>query len=169
MRIARSPTNWRRGRGRTSGRRRTMTSTSTRSARGLSAFVVDADAPGLSIAERIQVIAPHPLARLSFKNCRVPKSHLLGKPGEGFKIAMATLDIFRSTVGASALGFARRALDEAVDYAKRRDAFGQKIAEFQLTQAKLADMAVDIDAAALLVYRAAWAKDNGAARGTPEP
>ena len=137
-------------------------------AKGLSAFVVDADTPGLAIAERLDVIAPHPLATLSFKNCRVPKSHLLGKPGEGFKIAMATLDIFRSTVGAAALGFARRALDEAVDYAKRREAFGQKLADFQLTQAKLADMAVDVDAAALLVYRAAWTKDKVADRVTRE-
>ena len=137
-------------------------------AKGLSAFVVDADAAGLSIAERIQVIAPHPLAALAFKNCRIPKAQLLGKPAEGFKIAMATLDIFRATVGAAALGFARRALDEAVDYAKRRDAFGQKLADFQLTQAKLADMALEIDAAALLVYRAAWTKDKVADRVTRE-
>ncbi len=137
-------------------------------AKGLSAFVVDAETPGLTIAERLNVIAPHPLATLSFKACRVPKSQLLGKPGEGFKIAMATLDIFRATVGAAALGLARRALDEAVDYAKRREAFGQKLADFQLTQAKLADMAVDIDAAALLVYRAAWTKDKVAERVTRE-
>ncbi|MBM3537994.1 MAG: acyl-CoA dehydrogenase [Alphaproteobacteria bacterium] len=137
-------------------------------AKGLSAFVVDADTPGLDTRERIETIAPHPLATLRFRNCRVPKGNLLGKPGEGFKIAMATLDIFRSTVGAAALGLARRALDEAVAYAKRREAFGQKLAEFQLTQAKLADMATEIDAAALLVYRAAWTKDAVAERVTRE-
>jgi acyl-CoA dehydrogenase len=137
-------------------------------AKGLSAFVVDADAPGLSIAERIQVIAPHPLATLSFRNCRVPATHLLGKPGEGFKIAMATLDIFRSTVGAAALGFARRALDEALTRAQSRQAFGQKLADFQTTQNKIADMAVEIDAAALLIYRAAWTKDRVADRVTRE-
>jgi acyl-CoA dehydrogenase len=128
-------------------------------AKGLSAFVVDADNPGLRISERIQVIAPHPLATLSFEKCRVPASQLLGKPGEGFKIAMATLDIFRATVGAAALGFARRALDEALAYAERREAFGKPIAEHQLIQAKLAEMALKVDAAALLVYRAAWTKD----------
>lgn len=137
-------------------------------AKGLSAFVVDADTPGLDTRERIETIAPHPLATLRFRNCHVPKGNLLGKPGEGFKIAMATLDIFRSTVGAAALGLARRALDEAVAYAKRREAFGQKLAEFQLTQAKLADMATEIDAAALLVYRAAWTKDAVAERVTRE-
>jgi acyl-CoA dehydrogenase len=137
-------------------------------AKGLSALVVDADTPGLSIADRPQTIAPHPLATLAFKNCRVPASQLLGKPGEGFKIAMATLDIFRATVGAAALGFARRALDEAVAYAQKREAFGQKIADFQLTQAKLADMALEVDAAALLVYRAAWTKDKVADRVTRE-
>jgi len=137
-------------------------------AKGLSAFVVDADAPGLAVAERIQVIAPHPLATLAFRNCRVPASHLLGKPGEGFKIAMATLDIFRSTVGAAALGFARRALDEAIARVQSREAFGQKLAEFQTTQNKVADMAVDIDAAALLIYRAAWTKDCVADRVTRE-
>ena len=128
-------------------------------AKGLSALVVDADNPGLRIAERIRVIAPHPLATLSFEGCRVPATHLLGKAGEGFKIAMATLDIFRATVGAAALGFARRALDEALAYAAHRSAFGKRIAEHQLIQAKLADMALKIDAAALLVYRAAWTKD----------
>jgi len=137
-------------------------------AKGLSAFVVDADAPGLDASERIDTIAPHPLATLRFRNCRIPKTNLLGKPGEGFKIAMATLDIFRATVGAAALGFARRALDEAVSYAKQREAFGQKLADFQLTQAKLADMATEIDAAALLVYRAAWTKDAVAERVTRE-
>ena len=133
-------------------------------AKGLSAFVVDADTPGLRIAERIEVIAPHPLATLAFSGARVPKSHLLGRPGEGFKIAMATLDIFRATVGAAALGFARRALDEAVRRVKEREAFGRKLAEFQATQLRLADMATEIDAAALLVYRAAWTRDVAAER-----
>jgi acyl-CoA dehydrogenase len=137
-------------------------------AKGLSAFVVDADAPGLTIAERIQVIAPHPLATLAFRNCRIPAGQLLGKPGDGFKIAMATLDIFRSTVGAAALGFARRALDEALTRAQAREAFGQKLAEFQTPQHTIADMAVEIDAAALLIYRAAWTKDRVADRVTRE-
>jgi acyl-CoA dehydrogenase len=137
-------------------------------AKGISAFIVDADAPGLRIAERIDVIAPHPLATLAFKNCRLPASALLGNPGEGFKIAMATLDIFRTTVGAAALGFARRALDEAVGYAKKREAFGKKLAEFQLIQAKIAEMAVKVDTAALLIYRSAWVKDVKQARVTRE-
>ena len=137
-------------------------------ARGLSAFVVDAGTPGLRVAERIQVIAPHPLALLVFEDCRVPATHRLGQPGEGFKIAMATLDIFRATVGAAALGFARRALDEAVERVKVRQAFGKRLAEFQATQLKLADMATEVDAAALLVYRAAWTKDRVAERVTRE-
>jgi len=137
-------------------------------AKGISAFIVDAGMPGLDIAERIDVIAPHPLATLDFKNCRVPASALLGNPGEGFKIAMATLDIFRTTVGAASLGFARRALDEAMAFAKKREAFGKKLAEFQLIQAKIADMAVKIDAAALLIYRSAWTKDVKGARVTRE-
>lgn len=130
-------------------------------AKGLSAFVVEADTPGLSIAGRIEVIAPHPLATLAFKNARVPAARMLGKPGEGFKVAMATLDIFRSTVGAAALGFARRALDEAIARVKSRQAFGKTLADFQMTQARIADMAVEVDAIALLVYRAAWTKDQG--------
>lgn len=137
-------------------------------AKGLSAFVVDAAAPGLTVSERIAIIAPHPLGTLDFAACRVPAEQLLGKPGDGFKIAMATLDIFRSTVGAAALGFARRALDEAVAYVKQREAFGQKLAEFQMTQARLAEMATEIDAAALLIYRAAWTKDCMAERVTRE-
>ena len=128
-------------------------------AKGLSALVVDANNSGLKVVERIKVIAPHPLATLSFEGCRVPATHLLGKAGEGFKIAMATLDIFRATVGAAALGFARRALDEALAHAERRTAFGKPIAEHQLVQEKLAEMALKIDAAALLIYRAAWTKD----------
>ncbi|MDH3236877.1 MAG: acyl-CoA dehydrogenase family protein [Alphaproteobacteria bacterium] len=137
-------------------------------AKGLSALVVDADTPGLEIAERIDVIAPHPLATLDFKDCRVPATQMLGEPGQGFQIAMATLDIFRTTVGAAALGFARRALDEAVAYAGKREAFGSKLADFQLIQAKIAEMAVKIDAAALLIYRSAWTKDVRQTRVTRE-
>ena len=137
-------------------------------AKGLSAFVVDADNPGLKVAERIAVMAPHPLATLAFEGCRVPASHLLGKPGDGFRIAMATLDIFRSTVGAAALGFARRALDETLKRVREREAFGQRLAEFQATQLRLADMAVEVDAAALLIYRAAWTKDCVAERVSRE-
>ncbi|HYG85073.1 MAG TPA: acyl-CoA dehydrogenase family protein [Azospirillum sp.] len=137
-------------------------------AKGLSAFVVDADTPGLTIAERIAVTAPHPLATLHFEDCRVPADRRIGRPGEGFKIAMATLDVFRSTVGAAALGFARRALDEACARASSRKLFGGPLADLQMTQAKLADMATEVDAAALLVYRAAWTKDTGAPRVTRE-
>jgi acyl-CoA dehydrogenase len=137
-------------------------------AKGLSAFVVDADALGLSVVTRIDVIAPHPLAKLRFADCRVPVANRLGAPGEGFKVAMATLDIFRSTVGAAALGLARRAFDEAIHRAATRKLFGAPLADLQLTQAALADSAVDIDAAALLIYRAAWTRDSGAARITRE-
>jgi acyl-CoA dehydrogenase len=131
--------------------------------RGISAFIVDAATPGLSIAERIEVIAPHPLARLAFSGCRVPRSCLLGAPGQGFKIAMQTLDIFRTSVAAAALGFARRALDAALARATGRRMFGQTLADFQITQAKLAQMATAVDSAALLTYRAAWQRDQGAA------
>lgn len=137
-------------------------------ARGLSAFVVDADTPGLEIAERIDVIAPHPLARLTFDKCRVPADRMLGAPGEGFKVAMATLDIFRSTVGAAALGFARHALDAALERAASRKLFGGPLADLQMIQAKLADMSLAVDASALLVYRAAWTKDVIAERATRE-
>jgi len=137
-------------------------------ARGLSAFIVRGDNPGLTIAERIDVIAPHPLARLEFKNCRVDADALIGKPGEGFKIAMATLDVFRTSVGAAALGFARRALDETIKRAANRQLFGAVMSDLQMVQGHLADMALDIEAAALLVYRAAWVKDQGAARVTRE-
>ncbi len=137
-------------------------------ARGLSAFVVDAGAPGLSVAERIDTIAPHPLARLRFDGVRVPVTHRLGAPGDGFKVAMATLDIFRSTVGAAALGFARRALDETLAHAARRKLFGAPLGDLQMTQAAIADSATEVDASALLVYRAAWVKDMGAARVTRE-
>ena len=128
-------------------------------ARGISAFAVEAGTPGFEIAERIEVTAPHPLARLRFDACRVPASHLVGAAGEGFKVAMRTLDIFRAGVAAAALGFARRALDEALARATSRKMFGQTLADFQLTQAALADMATEIDAAALLTYRAAWLRD----------
>lgn len=137
-------------------------------AKGLSAFIVPGDAKGLHIAERIEVIAPHPLARLRFEGCRVPASAMIGKPGEGFRIAMATLDVFRCTVGAAALGFARRALDEASSRASNRHLFGAPLGSLQMVQGHLADMAVDVDASALLVYRAAWTKDQGAARVTRE-
>jgi acyl-CoA dehydrogenase len=137
-------------------------------ARGISAFVVEADRPGLTIAERIEVIAPHPLATLRFENCVVPDGNLLGAAGEGFKVAMATLDIFRPTVGAAALGFARRAMDEAVHRAATRQMFGRPLADQQMTQAKLADMAMAIDASALLVYRAAWVRDVQGRRITRE-
>ncbi len=137
-------------------------------ARGLSAFIVDAATPGLEIAERIDVVAPHPLARLVFRNCHVPATAQIGAGGQGFKIAMATLDVFRATVGAAALGFARRALDESLDRAARRKLFGAPLFDLQITQASLADMALDVDAAALLVYRSAWVKDNGAERVTRE-
>lgn len=130
-------------------------------ARGLSAFVVDAATPGLEIASRIEVIAPHPLALLRFHGCRVPLGQRLGAAGEGFKIAMRTLDVFRTSVAAAALGFARRALDEAMAHATQRQMFGQLLADFQLTQAKLATMATTIDSSALLVYRAAWERDRG--------
>jgi acyl-CoA dehydrogenase len=128
-------------------------------ARGISAFVIDAGTPGFDASERIEVVAPHPLARLRFASCRIPAAQLVGSAGEGFKIAMRTLDIFRAGVAAAALGFARRALDEALIRAKSRKMFGQALADFQLTQSALADMALEIDAAALLTYRAAWLRD----------
>jgi acyl-CoA dehydrogenase len=137
-------------------------------AKGLSAFVVDAAAPGLSVTHRIEVIAPHPLATLRFDGVRVPLASRLGGPGDGFKVAMATLDVFRATVGAAALGFARRALHETVERAATRKLFGAPLAELQMTQAAIADSASEVDASALLVYRAAWTKDQGAARVTRE-
>jgi acyl-CoA dehydrogenase len=137
-------------------------------ARGLSAYVVEAGTPGLTTEERIEVIAPHPLATLRFDGCRIPLANRIGGPGEGFKVAMATLDVFRSTVGAAALGLARRALDEALRHASCRRLFGAPLSDLQLTQGALADMATQVDTAALLVYRAAWTKDGGAARVTRE-
>ena len=137
-------------------------------ARGLSAFIVPAGTPGLRIAERLEVIAPHPLARLAFKRCRVPRAAMLGAPGQGFAIAMAVLDVFRSTVGAAALGFARRALDATLARVTTRQLFGAPMSSLQLVQGHVADMAVAIDASALLVYRAAWLKDSGAPRVSRE-
>ncbi len=130
-------------------------------ARGISAFIVEAGTPGFEIAERIEVIAPHPLARLRFTGCRVPASARIGEAGEGFKVAMRTLDVFRTSVAAASLGFARRALDEALHRATTRRMFNQTLADFQLTQARLAQMATTIDSAALLTYRAAWRRDQG--------
>ncbi|MBU6258353.1 MAG: acyl-CoA dehydrogenase family protein [Burkholderiales bacterium] len=129
-------------------------------ARGISAYIVDAGRPGLEIAERIDLIAPHPLARLEFTNCRLPADALIGRGGEGFKIAMRTLDVFRTSVAAAALGYARRAFDAALERATTRPMFGRKLADFQLTQARLAQMATTIDSAALLTYRAAWQRDR---------
>jgi alkylation response protein AidB-like acyl-CoA dehydrogenase len=130
-------------------------------ARGISAFIVHAGTPGFEIAERIDVIAPHPLARLRFTQCRIPSSQRVGAPGEGFKVAMRTLDVFRTSVAAASLGFARRALDEALHRASTRKMFNGLLADFQLTQAKLAQMATAVDSAALLTYRAAWQRDQG--------
>ena len=128
-------------------------------ARGLSAFLVHPGDPGFSISERIDVMAPHPLATIRFDACRIPASRLIGARGEGFKIAMRTLDIFRASVAAAALGFARRAFDEALVHAKARRMFGGALADLQLTQAALGDMATGVDGAALLTYRAAWRRD----------
>jgi alkylation response protein AidB-like acyl-CoA dehydrogenase len=130
-------------------------------ARGISAFIVEANTPGFEIAERIEVIAPHPLARLRFRDCKVSASQRIGAAGEGFKVAMRTLDVFRTSVAAAALGFARRAFDEGLQRATSRKMFNQTLADFQLTQAKLAQMATTIDSAALLTYRAAWQRDGG--------
>ena len=133
--------------------------------RGITAFIVDADSPGLDASEHIAVMSPHPLATLKFNNCRVPASEQLGVLNGGFKLAMQTLDIFRASVAGAALGMARRALAEAVAHVKQRKMFGQTLADFQLTQARLGEMAALIDAAALLTYRAAWMRDDGEKRG----
>jgi acyl-CoA dehydrogenase len=132
------------------------------------ALVVKVTDPGFSVSERIEVIAPHPLGTLRFTDCRVPADRVVGEPGKGMRVALGTLDVFRSTVGAAALGFARRALDEAVAFAKSRKVAGGMLADQQLTQAKLAEMALAIDASALLIYRAAWTRDSGAERITRE-
>jgi acyl-CoA dehydrogenase len=133
--------------------------------RGITPFIVDATTPGLDASEHIAVMAPHPLATLVFSNCVVPAASQLGTLNEGFKLAMQTLDIFRASVAAAALGMARRALAEAVSYSKQRSMFGGKLADFQLTQAKLGEMAALVDAAALLTYRAAWLRDEGERTG----
>lgn len=130
-------------------------------ARGISAFIVDAGLPGLSIEERIDVVAPHPLATLRFEGCQVPANRLIGQAGQGFKVAMATLDVFRTSVAAAALGFARRALHESIAWARSREMFGQRLGDFQITQTKIAQMATLLDAATLLTYRAAWLRDQG--------
>jgi len=135
---------------------------------GLSAFVVAADTPGLRVSERIKIIAPHPLGTLAFENCKIPATQMLGEPGRGFQVAMATLDVFRTTVASAALGFARRACDEAIAHVLDRQLFGAPLAELQMTQAAIADMVLDIDTSALLVYRSAWAKDGGQDRVTRE-
>lgn len=127
--------------------------------RGISAFIVDAKTSGFDCSEHIHVMAPHPLAKLKFENCRVPETALLGGLNDGFKLAMRTLDIFRASVAAAALGMARRAMAEAMNYAKNRRMFGGTLADMQLTQAKFGDMAALIDSAALLTYRAAWMRD----------
>ncbi|MFL6292074.1 MAG: acyl-CoA dehydrogenase family protein, partial [Thermoanaerobaculia bacterium] len=136
--------------------------------KGFGAFVVEATNPGLIVTARLDLLAPHPLGTIRFERCRVPASALLGEPGRGLRVALGTLDVFRSTVGAAALGFARRALDEAVSHARKRKVFGKPLADLQLTQARIADMAVGVDASALLVYRAAWTRDAGAPRVTRE-
>jgi alkylation response protein AidB-like acyl-CoA dehydrogenase len=136
--------------------------------KGFAAFLVEAGNPGLTVTERLDLLAPHPLGTLRFERCRVPASALIGEPGRGLRVALGTLDVFRSTVGAAALGMARRALDEAVTHSKNRQVFGRPLAELQLTQARLADMALAVDASALLVYRAAWTRDSGAPRVTRE-
>lgn len=137
-------------------------------AKGLSAFVVDADTPGLEITERIEVIAPHPLATITFTDCKIPKEKLLGVAGSGFKAAMATLDIFRTTVGAAALGFARRALSDATERTNNRHLFGAPLHNLQLVQGMLAESALDVDSSALLIYRAAWTRDTTGRRVTRE-
>ena len=136
--------------------------------RGISAFIVPADTAGLSVVERLHTMAPHPLATLNFTDCIMPKAALLGQPGAGFKIAMSVLDVFRSTVAAAALGFARRAMDEALDRAISRKIQGSALFDLQMVQGHIADMAINVDASALLIYRAAWLKDFGAPRITRE-
>jgi acyl-CoA dehydrogenase len=136
--------------------------------KGVSAIIIDADTTGLAVAERIEVIAPHPLARLSFKNCKIPAGDLIGDEGDGLKVALGTLDIFRTTVGAAALGFARRALDEATAHANTRQMFGATLSQLPIAQERIAEMALDIDTSALLIYRSAWTKDVKKTRVTRE-
>jgi acyl-CoA dehydrogenase len=136
---------------------------------GISAFIVDAASPGLDASEHIAVMAPHPLATLRFNACRLPADALLGTAGSGFKLAMQTLDIFRASVAGAAVGMARRALHEAVTHSRQRKMFGQTLADFQLTQVRIGDMAALVDAAALLTYRAAWLRDAGPRAGSLDP
>ncbi len=140
----------------------------TGGAKGISCFIVEAGTPGFEVTERIDLVAPHPLGTLTFSDCRVPRACLVGEEGRGFGIAMATLDVFRSTVAAAALGMARRALDETLDYTAERNIFGGKLGDLQLVQAKIGEMALGVDSSALLVYRAAWTKDCAAERVTRE-
>lgn len=140
----------------------------TGGAKGISCFIVEAGTPGFEVTERIDLVAPHPLGTLTFSDCRIPRAHLVGEEGRGFGIAMATLDVFRSTVAAAALGMARRALDETLDYTSERNIFGGKLGDLQLVQAKIGEMALGVDSSALLVYRAAWTKDCAAERVTRE-
>ena len=136
--------------------------------RGISAFLVDAGTPGFRVTEQVEVIAPHVIGALEFRDCRIPAANLIGRSGEGFKIAMGVLDIYRSTVAAAALGFAKRALQEAIAHVRKRKLFGQTLADFQATRMRLADMAAELESAALLVYRSAWLKDVVGRRVTYE-
>jgi len=137
-------------------------------AKGISCFIVETNTPGFEVTERIDLVAPHPLGTLSFKNCRVPKENLVGEAGRGFGLAMATLDVFRSTVAAAALGMARRAMDETLSHVSQRKLFGGVLGDLQLVKGKLSDMALGVDSSALLVYRSAWTKDCFAERVTRE-
>ena len=130
-------------------------------AKGISAFIVEADTPGFIFKEKTSVISPHPIGVIAFEDCRVPSTQLLGKEGDGLKIALSTLDTLRCTVGAAAVGLAQRALEEAIRYSQSRRQFGRALAEFQATQFKLADMATELEASRLLVYQAAWINDCG--------
>ena len=137
-------------------------------AKGISCFIVEAGAPGFEVTERIDLVAPHPLGTLTFTDCRIPAAQLVGTEGKGFAIAMATLDVFRSTVAAAALGMARRALDETLDYTAERGIYGGTLGELQLVQSKIGEMALGVDSSALMIYRAAWTKDCAADRVTRE-
>lgn len=137
-------------------------------AKGISCFIVEAGAPGFEVTERIDLVAPHPLGTLTFTDCRIPAAQLVGTEGKGFAIAMATLDVFRSTVAAAALGMARRALDETLDYTAERNIYGGTLGELQLVQSKIGEMALGVDSSALMIYRAAWTKDCAAERVTRE-
>lgn len=135
---------------------------------GYVAVVIPKDTQGFSVSERIETISPHPLGTIRFVNCRVPVTNIIGEAGRGMRVALGTLDMFRTTVAAAALGFAKRAFQEAVAYSLVRDAYGSRISEFQLIKAKIAEMAAAISSSELLIYKAAWTKDNGAERITRE-